>query len=299
MSRHVVFLASPLDASNPAPANDNYRRLPEAFRSAQWQVTEAAFDELHLKDSEIYCDTVRLSDADLIWPIGFGRREGFFDRLQLLAQLPQHLMLTPAERYLTHHGKAVWLHHSVATRASNNAAQLLQWIAAEQQDWIVKPLAGSLGRSVVHLQASESAVQLSTKVHAVMAQAPGEYFVLQPFLATVSAGETRTLVADGNIIGSYLRVPDDGVRANLAQRSSAKRTDLSPSAQALVKSISHDLIELGIGFAAIDTVAGHLMEVNIATPGGLATLAELYQADFAARVVAAIEHRRYTTENTQ
>ena len=43
-----------------------------------------------------------------------------------------------------------------------------------------------------------------------------------------------------------------------------------------------------VHYAAIDTVGEHLMEVNLANPGGLGTLASLYDRDPEAQVVEAI-----------
>ena len=46
--------------------------------------------------------------------------------------------------------------------------------------------------------------------------------------------------------------------------------------------------DLGAGFAAIDLVGERLMEVNVANPGGLGTLASIGAGDFGPAVVAAI-----------
>ena len=120
-----------------------------------------------------------------------------------------------------------------------------------------------------------------------MAQRPSEYFVLQRFLPEIAQGETRTLVAGGEIIGSYLRVPDDELHANLARQAKATATTLSAEQRVLVNDIRADLLQQHIGFAAIDTVGTTLMEVNVANPGGLSTLNAVYTRDFGAAIVAA------------
>ena len=43
-----------------------------------------------------------------------------------------------------------------------------------------------------------------------------------------------------------------------------------------MQQVHAELSAAGVGFASIDTVAGYVMEVNVANPGGLATLAEVY-----------------------
>ncbi|GIR63389.1 MAG: hypothetical protein CM15mP68_0550 [Pseudomonadota bacterium] len=56
----------------------------------------------------------------------------------------------------------------------------------------------------------------------------------------------------------------------------------------LLNRLVAELSQRQIGYAAIDTVGDYLMEVNLANPGGLATLTALYERDFATQVVRAI-----------
>ena len=113
--------------------------------------------------------------------------------------------------------------------------------------------------------------------------------MLQRFLPEIALGETRTLIAAGRIIGSYLRVPTDQLHANLAQQGEAQITVLGNAQSTLVERIAADLLTQNIGFAAVDTVGDTLMEVNIANPGGLGTLNRLYHRDFGPDLVHAIE----------
>jgi glutathione synthase/RimK-type ligase-like ATP-grasp enzyme len=62
----------------------------------------------------------------------------------------------------------------------------------------------------------------------------------------------------------------------------------------LINDIVEDLKRRRIGYAAIDTVGDYLMEVNIANPGGLGTLATVYGRDFGADVVSAVTARYVT-----
>jgi glutathione synthase len=112
--------------------------------------------------------------------------------------------------------------------------------------------------------------------------------VLQRFLANIAEGETRTLVAGGQIIGSYLRLPTDQLHANLAQHGSAQPTTLSKRQRQITEEIATDLVDEDIGFAAIDLVDDILMEVNVANPGGLGTLNQLYGKDFGPALVRAV-----------
>jgi glutathione synthase/RimK-type ligase-like ATP-grasp enzyme len=55
-----------------------------------------------------------------------------------------------------------------------------------------------------------------------------------------------------------------------------------------VQTLTADMLDQHIGFAAIDLVGDTLMEVNIANPGGLGTLQRLYEKDFDIDVIDAV-----------
>ena len=76
--------------------------------------------------------------------------------------------------------------------------------------------------------------------------------------------------------------------ANLAAHAVPSQTQLDPTERALVETVKQDLAIAGIGFAAIDTVGGYLMEVNIANPGGLGTLQTLYGKKVGERFMQAV-----------
>ena len=121
-------------------------------------------------------------------------------------------------------------------------------------------------------------------------------------VAEVEQGETRILCAGGRLLGHYLRVPQltsqqELPLANWSAGGSAETTDLTAGQRKIAQRIANDLVALGVGFAAIDLIGDHLLEVNIANPGGLARLAELEGLSTdsttidrcSARVVAALE----------
>ena len=107
-------------------------------------------------------------------------------------------------------------------------------------------------------------------------------------MPAVAGGEKRTLVAGGRIVGSYLRRPGTDFRTNLAVGADAAPAQLSEQERALVQEIATRLDGLGVGFAAVDTVYPYLMEVNVANPGGLSTMASLYGENLAPAVAAAV-----------
>lgn len=265
--------------------NDNHQRLPAAFRAAGWTVLLADHDALEIHRNRLVIDGSRpLTGFDLIWPLGFGRAATFFDRMQLLAGLDGARFVTSPQVLLTLHGKHRWLEHMPETHTSAHPERLIA-VLDSGGDWVLKPTAGSYGRNVLLIREGEASLEL---IEELSHEEDGGYLMAQRFVPAVASGEKRTLVAGGEIIGTYLRLPVEGHRSNLAQGGEPRRACLAAEERALVQEIGRALAGLGAGFAAVDTVYPYLMEVNVANPGGLATLAELDGRDLTGEAVNAI-----------
>lgn len=283
----ILFLitADPnLDASGVAhqASNDNAQVLPSLFRAGGWQVSEAEHRAVHRTPAGLVCNDQALAQFDLVWPIGFGPRQGFLDWLHLFAELAPRKMINPPSAFVMRHGKAAWIEHSADTYMAAQPERLVAAMQENPGDWVLKPMAGSFGEGVVRLASSET-----DRLRQAMGQQPGAYFVLQRFLPEIAHGETRTLIVGGQIIGSYLRVPTNNFHANLAKEALTQRTELSAAQLSLVKTLTTDMFDQHIGFAAIDLVGDTLMEVNIANPGGIGTLQRLYERDFGIDIITA------------
>jgi glutathione synthase len=182
------------------------------------------------------------------------------------------------------HAKYAWWRHMPETHASNDPGYLKAKLA-QGGDWVAKPAAGSYGRDVTRISNDAAGAGV---IDRLTGHGRGLYCLLQRFVPEIEQGEKRSLVAGGRIIGSYLRVPESGLHANLATGAKAEPTTLTLQERELVETLACHLTASGIGFAAVDTVFPHLMEVNLANPGGLATLESLYGEDPTAAVVKAI-----------
>lgn len=250
--------------------NDNHERLPAVFQAAGWRVTCFAHDDVSLRDGQVYLQNDPAINFDLIWPVGLGPRATFLDRISVLQQLPPGQLINPAASYVHEHGKTAWLHHAPETTVAHHSEPLAQTLAERGGDWVLKPAAGSLGAGVRRVQ---SAAQIRDHLNAY----PPQYWLLQRYIPEIVAGEVRTLVCGDQIVASYLRKPAAAdLRANLARDASAAPVALAGANLARVERVHTELRDAGLGFAAIDTVGGYLMEVNIANPGGLATVTQIY-----------------------
>lgn len=283
----ILFLitADPnLDASDVAqPAsNDNAQVLPRLFRAGGWRVRKAQHRAIHRAPAGLACNDEALAQFDLIWPVGFGPHQGFLDWVHLLNDLPPRKLINPPSALVMKHGKAAWIEHSADTYMAAEPERLIATMQENPGEWVLKPMAGSFGEGVIRLASSEH-----ERLRQAMSQQPGAYFVLQRFLPEIAHGETRTIIVGGQIIGSYLRVPANNFHANLAKKALTQRTELSAAQLSLVKTLNADMLDQHIGFAAIDLVGETLMEVNIANPGGIGTLQQLYERDFGIDIINA------------
>ncbi|MCZ6641724.1 MAG: hypothetical protein O7F71_09115 [Gammaproteobacteria bacterium] len=263
--------------------NDNHERLPRAFQAEGFRVTELDHDSITLTKEGIRLGPHPQERFDLIWLVGFGRKSTFFDRMQLLGQLKQTRFVTEIDAFLHLHGKYRWLEHMPETHASNDVNVLVE-VLEQGGTWVAKPSAGSFGRDVHFLAPGIDHRPILTQLTGGEMR---EFCLLQRYVAEIEQGETRTLVAGGKLIGSYLRKPRDGV-ANIALGAKAQTTTLNAQEEALVRTIAEDLLAQGVGFAAVDIAYPYLMEVNVANPGGLGTLETLTGDDLSPAVAQAI-----------
>jgi len=276
--KKILLLVS--QPANGASHNDNHERLHLAFANAGWQVDIYPHNSLALRAEEPHIGNTPLTGYTLVWPIGFGPREGYNKRLAILDHVDKNI-ISPARSVSRLHNKVHWLDFAPESHASNDP-DILSNIATKGGDWILKPAIGSFGRAVSKIGRAE-------EITKIIPRPSTDPWILQRYIEGIGAGEYRTIVALGSIIGSYRRSPTDGLHANLALGSKAHAAELPDEDARIV----HRVIELlnieKIGFAAVDTCSGFAIEVNVVNPGGLRTLDELYQTDSATRVVRLVE----------
>ena len=261
--------------------NDNHERLPAAFADAGWTVLRCEHEQVSSRGGTIFLGQQPADAYDLVWPIGFGPRTTFADRLQLWSQLGARLV-NHAASYITHHGKTSLNRWLPETHCAASAEALTAYLS-EPHAWVLKPLAGSYGIGVTKLAPGDV-----TGLREVFQRQPG-YYALQRFQPQIAAGEHRTLMVGNSLIGSYRRVAQQAFTANLASGGRAQRVQLGSEEHTLVTEIGQALNDVGVRFAAIDTAFPFLVEVNIANPGGLGTLNKLYGKDFGPRVVRGLQ----------
>ena len=279
----ILFLASPS-----APAhNDNHLRLPHAFAGLGWQTVCVDHDDLHWDGVRVRAGTEAADEFDLIWMLGFGRRESYYDRMQLLRQLDQRRFVNPVDAYTYLHGKLP-LAESLARHLPESYAAASAKYLIERLDsrtpWVVKPSGASFGRDVSLVRDDPRGRQAIRR----LIERDG-FALLQRYVPAIEQGEIRCLLAGGQITGCYKRLPAPaGFKTNLAAGGLARRHTLSVAERALAEKTARRLADAGVSFAAADIAEPYLIEINVANPGGLATLESLTGTDPAPGAVAAI-----------
>ncbi len=264
------------------PANDNRERLARAFVDAGWGMASLTWESLSLTGRGVAAadrdgNATPLDVFDLVWLLGFGGRETFLDRMQMLRTVAQDRFVNTVDALVFQHGKFGLTEFQPETYASADAEALLRRVA-HGGEWVAKPVAGSFGRDVHRLcAASPDAREVLLRL-----TANGSYGVLQRYVPEARDREKRVIVAGETVIGAYAKT------GNLRAGATPRPTVLSEAEQGLVGRVIARLNAQGVRFAGIDLAWPYVFEANVANPGGLATLEALTGVDPAPRVVEAL-----------
>lgn len=283
MSKHICFFST--SGSKPehpefSSANSNHLLLPAAFKEAGWRVSVFQHAQLRLEPQGISIGEHATECFDLIWLLGFGAHADCLDRFQILSQLPNSQFVTPPLTMLRLHAKFALYNSPIHPYLPESwVSSDLHWLMekiSEGGEWVVKPTAGSFGKNVHRV--SSTSPDLQAILNRILKSSA---CLLQAYLREIEAGEKRILIANAKILGSYLRTSSEQFRTNLSKGSMVSTCSLTEPQSKVIKVANNYLAALGIRFAAIDLVGEQIMEINIANPGGLHTLNQLYKKDFA------------------
>ena len=155
---------------------------------------------------------------------------------------------------------------------------------------VVKPLHGNGGKAVFRIDADGS--NLGALVE-LFGQVWPEPFMVQQFLPSVSKGDKRIVLVDGDVAGAINRKPGEGeFRSNLAVGGSAEAAELTPREQEICAALGPQLKERGLIFVGIDVIGDWLTEINVTSPTGIQELERFDGVNIAGKIWDAIEARR-------
>ena len=277
----VTFLVPDIVAAK--QSGTTFSRLAHACRIKGWQAEAVCIDSLTLINNRAHWRSENdgqwqgAEDTDMLWVLGLGQRQTFLDKVQILWLAEQYIPVINSPTALAFwHGKYLPAGLDIpnlqvpVTMASSVAEWLWSKICLQGGDWVAKPPGGSHGLAVQKIQAQGSQGLATLKQLTKFG-----YCLVQKYIPAITQGEKRVLIAGEKVIGQYLRLPMQDFRTNLAQGGKAATCGLSDQESTAMQVLAKTLNQQGIQFAGVDLCWPWLIEINIACPGGLDTIARL------------------------
>ena len=236
-----------------------------------------------------------ISNFDYIWVLAFGRRQNFLDIIEFLWILERYgkgKFVNSVESLMYFNNKYIlnFLPSFVKTPKSyaSNDAEYLYEIVCEnkkQSTWILKPPAESMGRNVFILKKGDT--NIKALIQMLTGNSAMSYCILQEFINEISEkGEKRVLIARGEVICSYTRMPqEDDHRTNLHQGSEPVVSELTTEEKQYCLKIANYFKKIGVNYIGLDMVFPYILEVNVVNPGGLSTIQGISEKDYSLNVI--------------
>jgi glutathione synthase len=161
---------------------------------------------------------------------------------------------------------------------------------ARHGDVVLKPLNGRGGSGVTRHLKDDPNIAAMLELHAQIAREP---VIVQKFLPTVTRGDKRIILVDGEPVGAINRVPQKGqIRSNMAVGGKAEPVELSARDREICATIGPELKRRGLLFVGIDVIGDYLTEINVTSPTGAVALKRFTGVDAAERLWERIEALR-------
>ena len=232
---------------------------------------------------------LRLADVDAV----FVRKDPPFDRAYLYATL----ILERAR------GKTLLINDPRGLRDANEKLYALnfpEWtprtMVTAHRDMIhaftrevggvtmIKPLDGAGGAGVIQVKTGEKNARAIVDM---LTHEGRRLAIVQEFLPSVTAGDKRILLLDGEPLGAILRVPrGDDFRSNIHVGGSVVAAELTEREHEMVRAIGPRLRADGLVFVGLDVIGERLTEVNVTSPTGIQELGRFTNTTPSDKVIA-------------
>ena len=161
--------------------------------------------------------------------------------------------------------------------------QELSAFAETHNEIVLKPLGGRAGLGVIRVSAQAPGLKALLELVTEQERLP---VMAQCFLPSVSDGDKRILLVDGEPLGAINRRPAAGeFRSNLAVGGQAEATELTAREHQICAALAPALRAEGLFFVGIDVIGGMLSEINVTSPTGIREVERLMDQPLADQVI--------------
>lgn len=155
--------------------------------------------------------------------------------------------------------------------------ELINEFCKEHVEVVMKPIYAFGGSGVSYIKEGGGNIKVLVNTLKEMYNCP---VIVQKFCPDILNGDKRVMMLDGEILGVFSRIPQDGdFRSNLCLGNSYKESSLTTKEEGLCNDLGRELVENGIVFAGVDLIGENVIEVNVTSPTGLLELHSLYNSD--------------------
>lgn len=180
------------------------------------------------------------------------------------------------------------------TIITREAKDIFDFFDEQKGKMILKPLQGSGGKNVFMVD-KKSKSNLNQIIEAISNDG---FIIAQEYLPRAAEGDTRFFLMNGlplqknGVYAAMKRVNKAGdIRSNIHAGGKGKKADVDEEMLGLVKILKPKLVQDGMFLVGVDIVGDKLMEINVFSPGALNMISTMYDVDFGAVVIEAIEHK--------
>jgi len=172
------------------------------------------------------------------------------------------------------------------TMISRNLAEIREF-HARHGEIVVKPLHGKAGEGVFRIGRDGTNLTALAELFGSIWKEP---FIAQAYLPSVTEGDKRIVLVDGEVAGAINRRPKAGeFRSNLAAGGTAEQTELTQREREICAAIGPELKRRGLLFVGIDVIGGMMTEINVTSPTGIVAIDQFNGSDTPALIWDAIE----------
>jgi glutathione synthase len=234
------------------------------------------------------------SDVDVVWmrqdppfDLSYITATHLLERIQgetLVVNDPASVRNAPEKLFVLDY--AHFMPPTMITRSLGAIREFL----AKHGEIVIKPLHGNGGKAI--FKVGRDGANLSALLEMFNA-AYVEPHMVQAFLPSVTKGDKRIVLIDGEVTGAINRIPGAGeIRSNLATGGTAVKTELTAKEAEICAALGPELKKRGLLFVGIDVIGGEwLTEINVTSPTGLVAIDRFNGTDTPARIWDAIEAR--------